>query len=227
MAIPATDSSLVMRVAPDSFQAEQYRSFRTNLRALNPAGTARTVLFVSADPEEGKSTTVGNVGLALAERPDLKICLVDGDLRMPRLHELFDLSCEPGLTDVLFDRRAPETVMQSTDQPNLKLIAAGREHDNASEAIGSPYMVNLIGYLKQHFDYILFDSPPLLLYADGADLSKLVDGAVLVVAMVRTPRREVEDALRRIDAAGGHIMGSFVTGSRTHEPDKAYVHSPV
>jgi len=227
VAQPVTDSTLIMRSAPDSYQAEQYRSFRTNLVALNPSGGARTVLFVSADPEAGKSTTVSNVGLALAERPEAKICLVDGDLRMPRLHELFEVPCEPGLADVLFDRVSPATVMQSTGLPNLGLITAGRENESASEAISSPYMVNLIGYLKQQYDYILFDSPPLLLYADGADLSKLVDDVILLVAMEQTPKREVEDALRRITAAGGNLVGSFVTGSRTHEPERVYVQGPV
>lgn len=218
-AVP-TESDLVVRTAPESFQAEQYRAFRTNLRALGPT-VARTMLFVSAHPDDGKSTTVGNVALAMAEWDQARTCLIDGDLRMPSLHKMFDIPCEPGLTDMLTDRLPPRDVISTVDS-GLSLIPAGRGVDDIPEVIASEYLGNLLGHLKQNYDEILIDSPPALLYADAANLARLVDGVVLVVAVKKTPRREVEELLWHMRSAGASVLGCFVTGGKTMQPDIVY-----
>ncbi len=108
------DARLVVYHDPAGQLAEQYRAFRTNLRAINPHDEPRTLLFTSAHPREGKSVTVSNIACALAESESLRVCLVDGDLRGGRLHTLFGGPAMPGLSDVLRDGVPPRKALQQT-----------------------------------------------------------------------------------------------------------------
>lgn len=212
---PTLDSKLVVYHEPLSYPAEQYRSFRTNLRAMNPGDSPRTLLFTSTAPAEGKTTTLANIALSLAEFEHLKVCLIDMDLRAPAVHELFGLPRRPGITDVLLDRVDPRRVMLPGGLPNLTVVPAGRATSKPSEVTGSEYLQDLIAFLKRDFDYVLFDSPPCTLFGDACDLSKLMDGTILVVALGDTTRKEADQAIAALDAAGANVIGSFVTGART------------
>ena len=217
---------LVLAHDPAGYQAEQYRGFRTNLDALDQAhhfsGSSRALLFASAYPEDGKSTTVANVGLCLAESGRRRVCIVDADLRLPRQHDLFGVDEGPGLADVLVDRVSPGKVLRATHLENLSLITAGREIDSVTEAINSEYLPNLIGWLKQSFDDVLVDSPPCIAYADAADMAQVVDDVVLVVQVFRTPKREARAAIERLEIAGARVLGTFVTGGFTDRKEPLY-----
>lgn len=210
---PDVDPRLVVYHDPHGFQAEQYRAFRTNLRAMNPEDESRTLLFTSSLPEEGKTVSVANIALSLAEREELQVCVIDTDLRASRMHELFGLERDPGFVEVLSDRVNPADALQSTRLPNLKLMSAGREVLNPAEVIGSDHTQNLIAWLKQRFHYILFDTPPCSMFADAAELSRVMDGVVMVVALGETPKRDVDRAIGQLTAVGANVVGSFVTGT--------------
>ncbi len=210
---PDVDPRLVVYHDPQGFQAEQYRAFRTNLRAMNPTDESRTLLFTSSAPEEGKTVSVSNIALSLAEREDLKICIIDTDLRASRIHELFGLERDPGFVEVLLDRVSPADVIQETRLPNLHLISAGRDVLNPAEVIGSDYTQNLISWLKQRYNYILFDTPPCSMFADAAELSRVMDGVVMVVALGETPKKDVDRAVSQLTAVGANVIGSFLTGT--------------
>lgn len=212
------DSRLVVYQEPRSFPAEQYRSFRTNLRAMNPGDSPRTLLFTSAIPDEGKSTTVANIALSLAEFETLNVCLVDMDLRAPRVHELFGVERGPGITDVLLDRKDPRKAFQSGGLPNLKLLTAGRPTNKTNEVMGSSYVHDLFAHLKSQFNYIVVDTPPCSLFADASELSKIMDGCVLVVSLRETHKHQAEDALGMLEQAGANVVGTFVTGAETDLP---------
>lgn len=207
------DPRLVVYHDPAGQLAEQYRSFRTNLRAINPHDEPRTLLFTSAHPREGKSVTVANIACALAESESLRVCLVDGDLRGGRLHTLFGGPPMPGLSDVLRDGVSPKKALQSTPLKNLELLPAGRPSENPGELFGSAYIQELISFLKRGHNYVIVDTPPTLAFADACELSKLMDGVVLVVAIDETSRRDAERALAQLAAAGANVIGSFVTGT--------------
>lgn len=215
---PSLDSRLVVYQEPRSFPAEQYRSFRTNLRAMNPGDSPRTLLFTSAIPDEGKSTTVANIALSLAEFEHLKVCLVDLDLRAPHMHELFGLDRKPGFTDVLLDRKDPRSMLQSGGVPNLSILTAGRPTGKVNEVMGSDYVQDLLAFLKSQYNYIIIDSPPCSLFADASELSRLMDGVVLVVSLHDTSKIQAEEALAQLDGAGANVLGTFVTGSETELP---------
>lgn len=217
---PDMDPRLVAYHDPHGFQAEQYRSFRTNLRAMNPRDESRTILFTSANPEEGKSVTIANLALSLAESENLQVCLIDADMRAARQHELFGADPEPGLTDILMDRVSPKKALQRTRLPNLTLLTAGRDIENPAEIIGSDYMQNLISFLKQSYNYILFDSPPCTVFADAADLGRICDGSVLVVALGETPKVDADRSLTQLQTAGANVIGTFITGTESGDARK-------
>ncbi len=207
------DPRLVVYHEPAGLQSEQYRSFRTNLRAMNPGDQPRTLLFTSAQPREGKTLTVANIALALAECSPLRVALVDADLRSGRLHRLLGLPGAPGLSDVLADRVPPRQALQSGKVPNLSFMAAGRAVDSPGELLGGDYMQELIGWLKRDHNYVLFDSPPCLAFADAGDLATVIDGVVLIVAIDETARTDAERAIAQLKGIGANVVGTFVSGS--------------
>lgn len=208
-------SRLVVYHDPHCYQAEQYRVFRTNLRAMNPSNDPRTLMFTSSSPDEGKSTTVCNVALSLAEAEELKVCLVDMDLRGPRIHELFDLPRGPGLSDILLDRLDPRRALQQGGVPNLSILTAGRHTDKPNEVLGSEYLQDLLAFLKRDFHYIIVDSPPCAVFADATHMSTFMDGVILVVALHDTMRHQADEALASLASVGANLVGTFVTGAET------------
>jgi capsular exopolysaccharide synthesis family protein len=215
------DPRLVVYHEPAGPLAEQYRAFRTNLRAINPKDDPRTLLFTSAQPREGKSVTVANIACALAESESLKVVLVDADLRGGQLHKLFGAPPTPGLSDILRDGVAPKKALQPTALSNLTLLPAGRVTDNPGELFASAYIQELLAFLKRGHNYVIVDTPPALAFADARELSKLIDGVVLVVQINETARRDAELAVSQLEAAGANIIGSFVTGTRPEDEDRA------
>lgn len=217
----SVDSRLVVFHEPRSYQAEQYRAFRTNLRAMNPADDPRTIMFTSSSPDEGKSTTVANVALSLSEFSELRVCLVDMDLRAPRIHELFGISREPGLADVLLDRADPRRALQRAAAPNLTVLPAGRRTDKPNEVLGSEYVLDLVRYLKQDFNYIIVDTPPCSVFADASHVARMMDGVVMVVSLRDTARHLADESLAGLKAAGANLLGTFVAGTDTAQSEDA------
>jgi len=219
------DPRLVVYHDPAGLQAEQYRSFRTNLRAMNPKDDPRTLLFTSSQPREGKTVTVANLAMSLAESEKLRVVLLDADLRAGRLHQLLGVSGAPGLSDVLLDGASPRAALQPTSVANLSFIAAGRQVDNPGELLGSDYMQELIGWLKKDHNYILFDSPPCLAFADAGELATLADGVVLIVAIDDTSKQDAERAIQQLRGVGANVIGTFVTGSDPAERAEYLMHA--
>lgn len=207
------DPRLVVYHDPNGYQAEQYRGFRTNLHAMNPKDEPRTLMFTSAQPREGKSVSVANIALALAENQHLKVCLVDADLRAGSIGKLFGVRDGPGLADVMLDRVSPKLALQESRLPGLSIMTAGRLVDNPGEVLASDHMQQLIGWLKRSYNYVLFDSPPCLPFADAAELSRFIDGVLIVIAIDETRRKDAERAIAALQAAGANVVGTFVTGA--------------
>ncbi len=219
----SVDQRLLVYHDPSGQQAEQYRAFRTNLRAMNPRDEPRTLLFTSANPGEGKSVTVANIACALAESDALQVCLVDGDMRGGNLHRLFGCAGAPGLTNVLVDGTPPRKALQATSLKNLTLLSAGRPADNPGELFASAYLQELIGFLKRSYQYVIFDTPPVLAFADACEMAKLMDGVLLVVAIEETRKREAERSLAQLASVGANVIGTFVTGASPEDEGRPTV----
>ncbi len=202
---------LVVYHDPRSLLAEQYRQFRTNLQAMLHGRGARALVFTSAMKGEGKSVSIANVAVALAELTGARVCLIDTDFRAPRIAELFGIAEGPGLSELLLEEAQLSQVLQETKVRNLSVIRAGREPRNPSELLGSGRIRDLMAVLKTDFTHILCDTPPINPYTDAAVLGAQLDGVVLVVRAAKTPRDQVERAKHTLQRAGANVIGAFMT----------------
>ena len=214
----ASKRPLIVHADPRNPRAESFRSLRTNLQFVNVEGRPRSFVISSAGPGEGKSTTTANLAISLAET-GAKVALVDGDLRLPKIADYLGIEGGVGLTDVLIGRAELSDVLQKWGRGHLYVLASGRIPPNPSELLGSAAMARVLETLTAQFDYVLIDTPPLLLVTDAAVVSKLAGGAILVAASGATKKQELSGAVRALEAIGSRLLGVVVTMLPTKGPD--------
>jgi capsular exopolysaccharide synthesis family protein len=200
------DANLITRTDPFSSITEAYRKLRTNVQYSRIDSPLRTLLVTSANPTEGKSTTVSNLSIAFAQTGK-KVLIVDTDFRKPNLHAAFDLNLSPGITDVLFHTSELKAALQMTVIKNLDLLCCGTIPQNPSELLGSAVMKTLINILKEKYDMMLFDSPPILAVADSSILSALVDGVIVVASAGQTRTDSFLRAMESLEGVRAHVLG--------------------
>ncbi|PPG43392.1 polysaccharide biosynthesis tyrosine autokinase [Pseudoclavibacter sp. RFBA6] len=209
---------LIVHEEPKSPKAESYRALRTNLRFMDIENTRHSFVVTSSLPSEGKSTTSANIAIALAEQ-GAKVVLVDGDLRKPKVATTMGVDGSVGLTDLLSGRAEPKDVLQRWGRGRLYVLPAGRIPPNPSELLGSHTMQQVHDQLLAEHDYVIIDAPPLLLVTDGAVLSELAHGTLLVVASGQTPRSALTGAVAQLEGIGSEVSGIVVTKVPTKGPD--------
>jgi protein-tyrosine kinase len=200
---------LVMLDDPRSFQAEAYRVLRTNLSYAHPDAPLRRILITSAGPGEGKSTTVANLGVCLAQA-ERAVLLVDTDLRRPSLNTLFRAPLTPGLSSYLAGDALLDAVVHKTSVPNLSVVASGPTPPNPAELLGSRRMRDFVAAVSERFDTIVFDSPPVLAVSDPCTLAGVVDGVLLVVGSGDVPQAALRRAKEQLQAVRAPIIGAVV-----------------
>lgn len=213
---------LVVEIDPHSPRAEAFRALRTNLLYLDPDDQPTTFLVTSSVPGEGKSTTAANLALTIAETGST-VCLVEGDLRRPRLLDYLGLENAAGLTDVIVGRADVEDVLQPYGS-NLSVLGCGPIPPNPSELLGSDAMRTLLERLEADYNYVLVDAPPLLAVTDAAVLSTLTDGALVVVGAGVVRRDELERALAALERVDAKVLGLVANRLPSKGPD-AYQYS--
>ncbi|CAN7469709.1 polysaccharide biosynthesis tyrosine autokinase [Terrabacter sp. LjRoot27] len=219
-----TDASahpLIVQVDPRSQRAEAFRSLRTNLQFIDVANPPKSIVVTSSLPGEGKSTTTANLALSLAET-GLKVVVIEGDLRRPRLLDYLGFEGSVGLTDVLVGRVEVDDVLQPFGRTGLRLLGAGPIPPNPSELLGSANMEQLVEDLSERFDYVLIDAPPLLPVTDAAVLSTIVDGAIVVVGAGVAQREHVRRALDSLEAVNGSVLGLILNRVKAKESGGGY-----
>lgn len=210
--VSAKGQERVLYVRDDPFgpASEAVKKVRTNLLFVNATSDNRhTCLVTSASPGEGKTTTVINLGLALAES-GRRVLIIDADLRRPRIAEALGLEGAVGLTTVLVGDAEPEDVIQPWQRSNLSVLAGGEIPPNPSELLGSGGMRELMRRMGREFDFVLIDTPPVLPVTDAIVLSELV-GSVLAVVSADTRRRELQEALRAFETSDVKVSGLVMT----------------
>jgi succinoglycan biosynthesis transport protein ExoP len=192
---------------PDAMaDAEAYRILRTNLEFNRQSPDANTVTFVSGGAGEGKSTTLANLAFTFAQG-GYNTLIVDADLRRPSQHRMFGLSGDYGLTDFLTTDVDLEDVVQATDVPSLFLLPSGKLPYDAVGVLNSQRMMDLIAQVKNRFDIIFFDSPPILGVSDASVLVRALDLTVIVVQHRRFPRAMLQRVKQAVLNVGGKILG--------------------
>lgn len=217
----ASTHPLIVQVDPRSQRAEAFRSLRTNLQFIDVANPPKSIVVTSSLPGEGKSTTTANLALSLAET-GLKVVVIEGDLRRPRLLDYLGFEGSVGLTDVLVGRVDVEDVLQPFGRTGLRLLGAGPIPPNPSELLGSANMEQLVADLSERYDYVLIDAPPLLPVTDAAVLSTLVDGALVVVGAGVAQREHVRRALESLEAVNGSVLGLILNRVKVKDLGSGY-----
>jgi len=200
---------LITHFAPKSPISEAYRSLRTSIQYAKADAQLKTIVVTSPGPQEGKSTTVANLAITIAQM-GTKTLLVDTDLRRPVLHTIFSLDRSKGISNYLVGTIEAEDAIFKTDIDNLYLMPCGTLPPNPSELLGSKAMKQCISKLKNKFDIILFDSPPIMAVTDAAVLSSEVDGVILVVKAGQTDRNAVIRSYEILKNIPNHIIGALL-----------------
>jgi capsular exopolysaccharide synthesis family protein len=199
-------AGLVALRDPRSPVAEAYRALRTNIQFSSLDKPLRTLLVTSAGPDEGKSTTLANLAVVMAES-GTRVLAVDGDLRRASLHMLFDLDNSHGLTDLFLGDGAEPLPVQDTAVPNLQVLTSGQLPPNPSELLGSRLMDRVLQRLRDAAEVVLFDAPPVVAVTDAAQLAPRMDGVLLVVDAGSTRRDIARRARAQLEMAHARLLG--------------------
>jgi capsular exopolysaccharide synthesis family protein len=196
-------------------------SFRTTLASILHSGEnqdrPRVIVITSANPGEGKTTVASNLALALAEihqpAPSQPVLLIDGDLRRPRLHEIFGVSNRWGLADLLVGKTPPidcEGMVSKTGFRNLCLLPSGVLASNISGLLYSPQVLALLIHMREEFHTVIIDTPPMLHMPEARILGRLADGVILVVRSTETMRYAAVAAKQRLTEDGTRVLGTIL-----------------
>lgn len=194
----------------NSSSAEAFRKLRTNLQFLSVDDPPCVVLVTSSVPNEGKSVTALNIAAALAEA-EHHVVLVDGDMRRPMLDKLFGLIGTVGFSTVLSGQIRLPDALQKTAVPNLTVLTSGAIPPNPSELLGSLAAKRVLDELRQHFDYVIIDSSPLLAVTDAAILAAGADGVLIMARYGKTKREQLAYAVKSLGAVGAKVLGTVFT----------------
>lgn len=205
---------------------EQYKLIRANLDFVIPETEKCPVIGVTSSmPCEGKSTTAINLSYVLAEKGH-KVLLIDADMRISSIGEKLDIEVVPGLSDLLRTTGAPLPEFKPYLLDNWYVLPMGDIPPNPSELLGSSRMEKLLNQLRDMFDYIIIDLPPVNIVSDAVSISKFLSGMIVVVREERTQKRELERCVRQLRLSNVNILGFIllgaVSGSRTYGSKNKY-----
>jgi non-specific protein-tyrosine kinase len=206
-----TTSNLITLSDPRSPVSEAYRTLRTNLSFSSLDEPIRSLVVTSPAPDEGKSTTVANLAVTMAQGGRSTI-LVDCDLRRPALHTLFGCRSEPGLTNLLLEEDG-QPALQQTEVEGLQLLPSGPLPPNPADLLGSQKIDKVIASLAEMADVVLFDAPPVIAVTDAAVLGAKVDGVLLVISAGKTRREHAQRAKEMLEKANVRIVGAALTNA--------------
>jgi capsular exopolysaccharide synthesis family protein len=229
MADIAFDSSaakrpLVTQLDSHAPRAEAFRVLRTNMQFVDVDGGTKCFVVTSSVPEEGKTTTVTNLAITMAQAGQ-RVVLVEGDLRRPKIAENLGLEPAVGLTTVLVGRLGLREAIQAHRIPNLSVLTSGAIPPNPSELLQSQAMALVLNQLRTDFDVVLVDAPPLLPVTDAAIIAAQSDGALLVVRHGKTTRDQVRHCVERltsVDAKAVGVVFNMIPNRRSHDAYYGY-----
>lgn len=206
-----TDIETVTFTQPRSSIAEAYRSLRTSVLLSRAGEPPKVVVVTSSQPGEGKSTSSMNLAIALAQAGK-KTLLLDADLRKPRVHGILDLKPDVGIVSFLTGGQSLDQVIIDTRIDNLWALPCGPKPPNPAELLGSDMVKELIKTLRQHFDTIIIDTPPISAVVDPLEMAALADGVLLCVRAGVTPHQMVERSVRKLREIQAHTLGVILNG---------------
>jgi capsular exopolysaccharide synthesis family protein len=217
--VPAAPSSRprepMLHSGADSLYSEEYRTLRARIQSLRRTREIRSIVVTSTRPSEGKTTTALNLALSFGYERENSVCLVDADLRTPRVHKAFAGTGIVGLAEILEGDAKLEEGLVAVPDTRLMVLPVKALPTAPSELLSSRAMAELVTELHTRFQTVVFDAPPVLGLPDTVTLVDLCDAALFVVGAGRAPREEVESALERLDAS--KLIGAVLNRCEKHE----------
>lgn len=212
----AADSRKTLHKYLEFTAVEQYKLLRTNLNFTLPEDQKCPVIGVTSSMRgDGKSTTAINLSYVLSEKGK-KVLLIDGDLRLPSIAKKMRISSNPGFTDMLMDREVVDIEdFESAYSPNWYIIPAGYIPPNPSELLGSSRMETVLNDLKEKFDYIIIDLPPVNIVSDALAVSDYITGMIVVIREEYTEKKEIEYCFRQMKLSNINILGCVMNEARS------------
>jgi capsular exopolysaccharide synthesis family protein len=208
----------------ESPHAEAYRVLRTNLLFSRKDEKLNSIAIVSAGAGEGKSTTVMNLATVFAQNGS-RVVVVDSDLRRPTLHKMLRVTNSLGLTNYLLKQNTLEQVIQTTSLPTLDFLASGKLPSSSMGILSSSQMKSLITELKRRYDFVFFDSPPIMGVSDGSILASEVDLTMQVIQYRRYPQPMNIRAKQMIEKVGGNLLGIVLNNINMSQDESYYYYS--
>lgn len=206
---------------PKSPISEAYRVLRTNIQFSSIDQEMRVIAVTSAQPKEGKTTTISNLAVAYAQ-DGKRVMLIDADLRKPTLHRVFSRSNRKGLTNVLANLGTLEEEMSATDVDNLFLLTSGPQPPNPAEILATKRMSTLLEELRQQFDVVLIDTPPALALTDAQVIATRSDGVLLVLCAGKSKRDLVRKCKANLDHVKANLLGVVLNNQSRKEAESYY-----
>jgi capsular exopolysaccharide synthesis family protein len=208
----------------ESPHAEAYRVLRTNLLFSRKEDKLNTIAVVSAGAGEGKSTTVFNLATVFAQNGS-RVVIVDSDLRRPTLHKMLGITNSLGLTNYLLKQNSLEEVIQTTNLSTLDFLASGKLPSSSLGILSSSQMRDLITELKRRYDFVFFDSPPIMGVSDASVLASEVDLTLQVIQYRRYPQPMNIRAKQMIEKVGGNLVGIVLNNINVSQDENYYYYS--
>ena len=212
---PIANALLINPAKPREAPAEEFRSLRTRLNHLQTLQPLHTLVVTSGSPAEGKSFTASNLAIAQSQLADKRVLLADFDFRRPSVDKVFRIPTSPGITDYLQGKTRLADLFTKVGDSNLYVITAGEAVTNPLELLNLKECTELIHALRDQFDWVILDSPPLLFAADANLLATICDGTILVVRIGNTTFDSVTRAMQSL--CENNILGVVVNGARRGE----------
>ena len=199
--------SIIVGDESKAIVAEGYNRLKDNVLYLNADGNKKVIQIESAVKSEGKTTVICNLAVALG-LTEKKVVLVDLDFRRPRAHRLFKAEKEIGIAEYVLDKVDLDGITKKTSYKNVDLITRGDDIQNSSLVLVSDKFKNLIKTLRDKYDYVLLDCPPVLQVSDYMHITEVSDGVLFIVAYAQTTKTQVSEAIKELRKNGTDILGT-------------------
>ena len=206
---------------PQSNISEAYRTIRTGIEFSNLDKDLKIICITSSKKDEGKTTVLSNLGVSFA-KIDKKVLLIDADLRNPSISKMFDTSNTQGLMDILLGKRNIQDCVKKTKQENLYILTGGTIPPNPAEVLSSKKMSEFIESIKDEYDYIFIDSPPVGVVSDASIISAYSDGVIFVVGANEVDSNLAKIAKERLDSVKANIVGVILNKFKTDTKSEYY-----
>ena len=211
----------IIKLYQKSFETEAYRTIRSNIVFSDVDNKIKTILFTSTKQNEGKSTLTSNIAYSFSKLENCKVLVVDMDLRNPTVHKIFEVSNTYGLMDNLKNDRTLEKCVHKIEE-NIHVLPTGARPPNPTEVLSSKKVADFLKNIKDYYNYIFIDAPPVGVVSDATVISKNVDGVMYVVGANETDLSHAQIGVENLKKAYANVLGAVLNKYEATQPNYAY-----